>query len=102
MQYTMKQQKLCKNGFILVEAAVGVVLFCILLLALLQGTGFIAKQVATVAHRHKALCTLASVDGGTSVDHMHIGYTHPSIHWYQVSTQAGDQKVTLYRAGVAS
>jgi hypothetical protein len=99
MQYTMKQQKLCKNGFILVEAAVGVVLFCILLLALLQGTGFIAKQVATVAHRHKALCALSTVADGITNDSMQIGYTHPSIKWYQIMAQSGDQKVTLYRAG---
>jgi hypothetical protein len=99
MQYTMKQQKLCKNGFILVEAAVGVVLFCILLLALLQGTGFIAKQVATIAHRHKALCALSIVADGNIQDTVQTNYTHPSVKWYQITTQSGDQKVTLYRAG---
>jgi hypothetical protein len=99
MQYTMKQQKLCKNGFILVEAAVGVVLFCILLLTLLQGTGFIAKQVAVIAHRHKALCVIATITDGIIEDHMQIGYTHPSVKWHQVTTQSGDQRVTLYRVG---
>jgi hypothetical protein len=95
----MKQQKLCKNGFILVEAAVGVVLFCILLLALLQGTGFIAKQVATVAHRHKALCAISIVANGATDDTMQFSYIHPSVKWHQITTQSGDQKVTFYRAG---
>jgi hypothetical protein len=95
----MKQQKLCKNGFILVEAAVGAALFCIALLALLQGIGFIAKQVAVVAHRHKALCTISNDIDGAIEDHMQIGYTHPSVRWYKITTQSGDQKVILYRAG---
>lgn len=96
----MKQQKLRTRGFILVEAAVGVVLFCILLIALLQGTGFIAKQVASVAHHHKALCALSLATEGEPQDGIPIGYTHAAVKWRQVTVQSGDRKITLYRGGL--
>lgn len=99
-KYTMKQQKLRRSGFILVEAAVGVVLFCILLITLLQGTGFIAKQVASVAHRHKALCAISLATEGKPGDAIPVGYAHDAVTWHLVTAQSGDQKVTLYRGGL--
>jgi len=96
----MKQQKLRRSGFILVEAAVGVVLFCILLISLLQGIGFIANQVAAVAHRHKALCAVSLAPEGKPRDGIQVGYAHAAVPWRQVTAQSGDQKVTVYWAGL--
>lgn len=97
----MKQKKLCTCGFIMVEAIVGVVLFALLLLAILQGIGFITHRIAIVAHKHKALC-MKSISQGIAAGATHIAYSHPSITWYQMTAQSGDQTVTFYRAGYHS
>ncbi len=98
----MKQQNLSTHGFILVEAAVGVVLFSVLLLLVLQGIGFMVQRVAVAAHRHKALCAAVfktSDTHSTANDQLCVdAYMHSSIAWYAIRAQSGDQIITLYTA----
>lgn len=100
----MKKQNLSTYGFILVEAVVGVVLFSVLMIFVLQGIGFTAQRVAVVAHRHKALCAAVfkiSDRHDMTSDRLNTDeYAHSSVSWYTIHAQSGDHVVTLYTARV--
>ena len=93
----MKPQKLSNCGFILIEAALGVALFSLLLVTILQGISFMVGRVAVVAHRHKALCEIALALDDVPYNPP-VTYTHPSVVWYRVTALSGTQALTLYRA----
>jgi len=99
----MKQQKLSTHGFILVEVTVGVVLFSVLMLLVLQSIGFMVHRTAYVTHRHKALCLAVfkahGTNEATTETQVHtVEYAHPSIIWHETRTQSGDQEVIIYNA----
>ncbi len=98
----MKQKNLSTYGYILVEATVGVVLFSLLMIVVLQSMGFITQQIALVAHRHKALNELIfcaqQESTGEIISPTIPSYTHSLVVWYKKCIQSGNQFTTLYAA----
>lgn len=95
----MKQQNLSTYGFILVEVTMGVVLFSLLMVLVLQGIGFMAQRIAYVAHHHSSICcaVYTAQQGNEENEELFVqAYTHPSVVWYKIQAQSGNQVVTLY------
>jgi type II secretory pathway pseudopilin PulG len=118
MHNSMKQRKLCNFGFIFLEAIVGIALFIIILVLLLNGMVHVTKQCIALQERHKALCAvLYSIeqmkkgklitmpfDSAIKVtlqnlDHGDMPYMHSSVNVYQIIAQKGSQKVIAYVMG---
>jgi hypothetical protein len=107
-----------RSGFILLEAMVGVALFTLVMMLVLQSTLYISTQCRILQERHSALCeaiytrewmrkggvdknlffkehTVSRVD---VIDDLIMPYTHPSVRWCAITAARGSQSVILHCA----
>lgn len=82
----------------LVEATVGVAVFCLLLILTLHGVSFMIQQTTVLQQRHHALCMALDDDLSTLGSNYIPAYNHASVQWYETSIKQGGQQVTFYTA----
>jgi hypothetical protein len=115
----MKLENLCKAGFMLVEATVGVAVFFVVLTLALQAIGFMVQQTVMLQRHHYALCAATyyaqpsiahavetdAYKQVTVIEHASAAtpaYAHHSVPWYEITVKNGDQCITLYSARCAA
>ncbi len=96
----MKEQKLCNDGFILMEAVVGVALFFLLMVGVLRAVSFITERVSCAAQHYKALSCIMANDSDVVKEPAHVllPYMHSSITWHTKSIHVGKRVLLVYCA----
>lgn len=102
----MKQQNIRNSGFILVDATVGIALFCFITIVIMRASALLTTTLSDIEQRNALLCSLtrAAYDPDYTEDiedtySSYIpAYTHPSITWHCYTARRGKQVITLYSA----
>jgi|GEM_PF-4205972 len=106
----MKQQNLCNSGFILLEATVGVALFCGVVLMGLHAITRLAQHTAHIWLRHQLLCICASAVCNENLSNRTHGelrvinaahipmYNHSAVAWHEIMVTMGSETVRIYGA----